>query len=71
VNLRHWTIGICIVVPVLLAIYDAACAATPAEDSITQIVRRMNRWSDGLIALGTLAVWWHCFAPMPNAWIWK
>jgi hypothetical protein len=67
-NLRHWTIAICVIVPTLLVVYDAVCAATPAADSITEIFRGWNRFSQGIVAGVLFVLWWHVFGWLPPSW---
>jgi hypothetical protein len=71
VSLRQWTILLCVAVALLLGAWDIICSLTgPRDDTITEVVRYYNRWSDGMIALVWLALTWHFFGWIPESWKW-
>jgi type IV secretory pathway VirB2 component (pilin) len=73
IEMRRWTISICVAVAVLLTIWDVIAFLNNSGDNnatISDVLRTLNGNLGGLLALATAAIWIHIFAYqwLPAAW---
>jgi hypothetical protein len=68
---QRWTIAILAATTLILLAWEAFCLATPGEDdTISGVIRLMNKQSGGLIALLAIALVLHWFFQswLPASW---